>query len=259
MAPLTEQQARVVARVMVEEDSRRRHLVVAISGAHAYGFPSPDSDVDLKAIHVAPTTELLGLSPPALHASRLEVVDGVEIDYSSNEIQPVLQGILTGNGNYVERVLGNLRWSADPLLDELRPLVARALTRQVHRHYHGFAQNQLKALQTAGQKTAKKALYVLRTTLTGSHLLLTREVQPDVTVLMDHYGFGDARDLVQRKTAGERVALSDEEATLWLKRIEAAFDLLADALRRSPLPDEAPNRDEVRAWLVELRRRELRA
>ena len=30
-----------------------------VSGAHAYGFPSPDSDFDLKGAHVVPTECLL--------------------------------------------------------------------------------------------------------------------------------------------------------------------------------------------------------
>src|SRR5690606_22403890 len=41
----------VADRVLDEESARRRHLVIALSGAHAYGFPSPDSDLDLKAVH----------------------------------------------------------------------------------------------------------------------------------------------------------------------------------------------------------------
>ena len=54
-------QRAVADRVIAEEESRRRHLCVALSGAHAYGFPSPDSDFDLKCVHVAPTADLVGL------------------------------------------------------------------------------------------------------------------------------------------------------------------------------------------------------
>lgn len=46
---LTKQQGAVMSRVLAEEEARREHLVVYLSGAHAYGFPSPDSDLDLKA------------------------------------------------------------------------------------------------------------------------------------------------------------------------------------------------------------------
>lgn len=36
-------------------------LQCGVTGAHAYGFLSPDSDVDLKGLHLAPTEQVLGL------------------------------------------------------------------------------------------------------------------------------------------------------------------------------------------------------
>jgi hypothetical protein len=36
-------------------------LFAAISGAHLYGFPSPDSDYDLRGVHVLPLREVVGL------------------------------------------------------------------------------------------------------------------------------------------------------------------------------------------------------
>jgi hypothetical protein len=80
---LTEHQRGVMARVLAEEEARREHIVVYLSRAHAYGFPSPDSDLDLKAIHVVRTADLVGLTSPAPTVDRAEVVDGVEIDYTS--------------------------------------------------------------------------------------------------------------------------------------------------------------------------------
>ena len=56
---------------------KRRHVVVSLSGAHAYGFPSPDSDLDIKAVHIDATAELLGFPRTPKPAERLEVVDGV--------------------------------------------------------------------------------------------------------------------------------------------------------------------------------------
>src|ERR1700691_4201713 len=36
-------------------------LFVTISGAHLYGFPSPDSDFDLRGVHLLPLTDVVGL------------------------------------------------------------------------------------------------------------------------------------------------------------------------------------------------------
>ncbi len=253
-ARLEPAQRRVARRFLATEEAQRRHLVIHLSGAHAYGFPSPDSDLDLKAIHVAPASRLLGLSPPAPAADRLEVVEGVELDYTSNEIGEALKGILGGNGNYLERVLGDTALAGSPELETLRPLVARSLSRRAWRHYAGFARNQLEHARAGDAPSAKKVLYVLRTALTGSHLLRTGELVADLTRLLDRYGFGDARELIHVKTRGERVALDDDERGRWLAEAERALSLLEDARDESILPEEPPNPDELEAWLLDLRR-----
>ena len=252
VAVLTPAQWSVMDRALAEEEARREHLVVYLSGAHAYGFPSPDSDLDLKAIHIARTADLLGLSPPPPTVDRAEVMDGVEIDYTSNEIAHALAGMLAGNGNFLERVLGRTTAHASRLLDDLRPIVQRALCRRVHRHYRGFAQNQREALEK--EPTAKKLLYVLRTTLTGIHLLETGQMEPDLTRLMDRYGVEDAAALVERKRAGERVGLDPALLAAWRPRVDALFQRLDHAREHSPLPEEPPNVAEVEAWLLDVRR-----
>jgi hypothetical protein len=41
--------------------------------------------------------------------------------------------------------------------------------------------------------------------------------------------------------------------TEWLGEVDRLFPMLDDARERSPLPEDAPNRDELEGWLVELR------
>lgn len=255
---LDPRQRAAAARLLDEESAARRHVVVSLSGAHAYGFPSPDSDLDLKAIHVAPTERLLGLSPPPQSApDRMEILDGVEVDYSSNELQPALAGILQGNGNFIERVLSRFVLRSSPEHDALREIVRHSLSRRLHRHYRGFAAGQLREWEKDGLRSAKKLLYVLRTTLTGTHALLTGEIETDVTLLLDAHGFGAARELVEAKRRGERAELGSEVAERWKASVGRAFDLLDSAIARSPLPEAPPNFAELEAWLVATRRASL--
>ncbi len=249
---LTRPQQTVMTRVLAEESARREHVVVYLSGAHAYGFPSPDSDLDLKAIHVAKTDDLLGFDVPTPTVDRAEIIDGVEIDYTSNELAHALSGMLAGNGNFLERVLGRLAMQASPMLDELRPLARRSLSRRVHRHYRGFAQNQLRFLEA--EPTAKKLLYVLRTTATGIHLLETGELEADLGRLMHRYDLAAAEELIERKRSGERVAIDPTLLDTWRPRVDALFARLDRARDASLLPEEPKNVDEVREWLVATRR-----
>lgn len=245
----------VAARTVIAEESRkRRHVVVALSGSHVFGFPSPDSDVDLKAIHLAPTTSLLGLREPHPTADRLETVLGVPIDYTSNEARLALTGILGGNGNFLERVLGPVQLLTSPELEALKDAARRSVSRRFFHHYRGFATSQRK--EAIQKKTAKKLLYVLRTTLTGAHLLRTGELVIDLTALIGPAGFGDAEELLARKRTGESAPLDEGAWARWEGRIEAAFALLEAAHAASPLPAEA-DPGPLEAWLLEVRRAEL--
>lgn len=245
-------QRTVAARFLSAATAEREPVVVALSGAHAYGFPSPDSDLDLKAVHVAPTATLLGLRPSSRPVERVEVVEGVELDYSSHELGAVLAGVLKGNGNFIERILGDLLLVRTPLLDALQPLVRASLSQRSHHHYRGFALNQRREAERT--RRAKKVLYVLRTTLTGAHLLRTGELVTDVTRLAPTYGV-ELRDLLEAKAKAEQQHLEDATYALAVARMDAAFRTLDDALTEAVLPVDPPNAGDLDAWLVETRLR----
>ncbi len=258
---LTTHQVAVADRVLAHESAERRHLVVHLSGAHAYGFASPDSDLDLKAIHVAPTASMLGLHPAPQLANRLEVIDGVEIDYTSNEVAVAVRGLIKGDGNMLERVTSASPLRSSPELAELRNLGLAALSQRYHRHYRGFASSQRAAVVEASPPKAKKVLYVLRTVLTGVHLLETGECIPDLTALCDQYEFRESHELITFKRAGESQPLPAAVAERVPTLLDRAFTRLDDALSRSILPPDPPPEAEsnLDAWLIALRTGELRS
>jgi predicted nucleotidyltransferase len=253
---LTQIQSTTARAFLAEQSLLRRHLVVYLSGAHAYGFPSPDSDLDLKCIHVAATRELVGLFPSDGGAESMVVRDGVEIDYGSNELGPILRGVLKGNGNFIERILGDLVLDAEyERLAELQPLVRAALSRRVHRHYRGFAHSQLEAATES--PTAKRVLYVLRTALTGTQLLATGELVTDLTTLAPRHRL-DVADLIAIKQRGEKTPLGGDDLARWRGEIERVMAGLDAALAASPLPEEPPAKAvaDLERWLVTVRRAE---
>jgi len=257
MSHLTQAQSTAARAFIAEQALLRNHLVVYLSGAHAYGFPSPDSDLDLKCIHVAPTRELVGMFPSEGGAESMVVRDGIEVDYGSNELGGVLRGVLKGNGNFLERILGELVLDADyGRLADLQPLVRASLSRRAHRHYAGFAHNQLRAAEES--PTAKRVLYVLRTALTGTHLLRTGQLVTDLTQLMDRYGVAAARDLIAIKQRGEKVPLSGDDLERWRGELARALEGLDASATASSLPEEPPARSvaDLDAWLLEVRRAE---
>ncbi len=252
---LSPHQQRVARAFISERERERHHLVIYLSGAHAYGFASPDSDLDLKCVHVAPTNELVGLAPSDDPPDRLEVIDGVELDYGSNELSLVLRGALKGNGNFLERLLGPLALGGDrPLLEEARAVVAPLLSRRVGRHYGGFATSQLRMFDD--KPTAKRALYVLRTAATGRHLLEKGELIIDVNRLRDELP-AELDELLEIKRTGERQVLAPEVAKAWRGRLAAAIEAIDAAWQPSVLPPDPPPEaiTALDTWLRDVRKR----
>ncbi|HSN30853.1 MAG TPA: nucleotidyltransferase domain-containing protein [Kofleriaceae bacterium] len=252
---LTDHQAAVARDFVLARERERDHLVVYLSGAHAYGFPSPDSDLDLKCVHVAPTRELVGLVPYEEPKDTIEIVDGVELDYGSNELGGVLRGCIKGNGNYLERILGKLVVGGrGELLAEARAVVAPLVSRRVGRHYGGFARSQLELFDA--KPTAKRALYVLRTTATGRHLLATGELVTDLTQL-PQYAPAGLDELLAIKQRAEQEQLTDEQRVRWREHLVAAIAAVDDAWPTSVLPVDPPEPAlaAADAWLRDVRHR----
>ena len=251
---LTDAQASVARPFLDAQAGERHHLVAYLSGAHAYGFPSPDSDLDVKCVHVAPTRQLVGLAANAGGAELLTVIDGVELDYGSNEVGMVLRGALKANGNFLERLLGELTLLEDPSLAALRPLLRAVLCRRVVHHYGGFSRSQHKAV--AAKPTAKRVLYVLRTALTGVHLLATGDLITDLSVLATHHPVPGVDALIATKLRGEQVELTPDELSRWSSEVQRVLTLLDATVSSSPLPSDPPPSAvaDLDAWLIALRR-----
>lgn len=232
-------------------------VVCAVTGAHQYGFVSPDSDVDLKAIHLAPPREVLGMQRGRASFDQVEVVDGVELDWTSNEAAPALTLLQAGNGNMLERIFSPylLRPRGDRAierLDELRHLAIGSLNKGSAAHYQGFLRQCLGSVQRA--PTVKGWLYAFRVALTGERLLRRGEVIADLPLLLeDAPELAVVGELIARKRAGaEHASVAGLEPAL-RAQVEALLAGLAARLSAaeadSALPDRCPNSEALDAWL----------
>ncbi|MEZ4336905.1 MAG: nucleotidyltransferase domain-containing protein [Sandaracinaceae bacterium] len=231
-------------------------LHVGLVGAHAYGFPSEDSDLDLKGMHIAPTASLLGLSAPPETHDVLTIWEGVEHDLTTHEVGKALALLLRGNGNVLERLTSPLQLFETDDLPTLRSLALGSLSKRFFDHYRGYFGGMCR--EHAREPRAKSLLYAYRVALTGVHLLRTGEVEMNVEVTADAYGF-DVSPLIALKRAGAEKgslpeALDAEHRAAWPKLEEQ----LTRARDRSALPDEPPNVDAIEAWLVERRQAAFR-
>lgn len=230
-------------------------VVCSVVGSHSYGFPSVDSDFDLKAIHLAPAEAMLGLDDPPATFDFLQTVEGLEIDFTSHEARPALTRLLAGDGNALERILSPYLLTPvadDARLVELRALARANLSRRFHRHYQGFLRGMEKQYERDGRRRIKPLLYMFRVALTGVHLLEAGELVADLRQLLSLYPQPSVDELLRQKTERELGTIDDDASYLAL--IPALHARLAQAKERSALPEEPPARDALDAWLRRWRR-----
>ena len=79
-------------------------LFATISGAHLYGFPSPDSDFDLRGAHVLPLEKIVGLEVRDETVQDSRVIEGLEMDIVSHDVRKFFRLLLKKNGYVLEQV-----------------------------------------------------------------------------------------------------------------------------------------------------------
>src|SRR5437870_8408152 len=92
------------------EIARQRYplLFVTISGAHLYGFPSPDSDYDLRGVHILPVREVIGLNPGIETIEFSGWREGREMDLVTHDVKKFFALLLKKNGYVLEQLYSPL-------------------------------------------------------------------------------------------------------------------------------------------------------
>ena len=230
-----------------------RFVFVTISGAHLYGFPSADSDIDLRGAHVLPMKDVIGLTDPNETYETMDgIVDGIEVDCVSHDLKKYLSLLTRKNGYVLEQILSPLVVFDSGKLEELRTLARGAITKHIVHHYKGFYRTQEKLVLKDEAATAKAVLYLFRVLMTGLHLLRSGEVQANILRLNeDVFHLPFIPDLVARKVGGKekgRLNVGEREQLVEeARKLEAQLDPASAA---SHLPDEIQNYAAINDFLI---------
>jgi predicted nucleotidyltransferase len=244
-------------------DEVARHpypLVFAtISGAHLYGFPSPDSDYDLRGCHVLPAHEVVGLDAGRETIESASAEGGLELDLVTHDARKFFGLLLMKNGYVLEQLYSPLVVHATPEHEELKEIAKGCITRHHSHHYLGFAETQWRLFEKESPRRVKPLLYVYRVLLTGIHLMRTGEVEADLVHLNERARLSHVADLIARKQAGpEQSALADGDVAFHRGEFERLRAELEAAYRASTLPESPVARPALNDLLVRLRMRSAR-
>jgi uncharacterized protein len=211
---------------------------VTISGAHLYGFPSPDSDYDLRGVHILPARDVVGLAEPQETVTSEVIDDGMEIDLVTHDLRKFIALMLKRNGYVLEQLLSPLVLHSTPLHQELVSLAPACLTHFHAHHYLGFAGMQWRLFRKENPPRVKPLLYVYRVLLTGVHLMRTGQVEANLVTLNAIYKLPYVPDLIARKLTGnEKGTLNDADLAFHDGEYQRLLAELEAAEKGSQLPD----------------------
>jgi len=229
-------------------------LFATISGSHIYGFPSPDSDYDLRGVHILPLETVIGLKEGQVTVERSRVDDGLEIDLVTHDVSKFFQLMLKKNGYVLEQLLSPLVLQATPEYEELKALAPGCITRYHAYHYLGFAATQWKLFQKEDPPRIKPLLYVYRVLLTGLHLMRTGEVEPNLIHLNEEARLSYIPELIERKLEGsERSTLDAADMEFHGREYQRLVGELEQALENTSLPEQPSSGAALNDLLVRIR------
>src|SRR6266498_3821732 len=174
-------------------------LFATISGAHLYGFPSPDSDFDLRGAHVLPLEKVVGLDLSDETVEDSRVIEGLEMDIVSHDVRKFFGLLLKKNGYVLEQLYSPLIVHTTPEHTELKAIAHCCITKHHSHHCFGFAETQWKLFLKESPRRVKPLLYLYRVLLTGIHLMRTGEVDANLVKLNADFRLPYVADLVARK------------------------------------------------------------
>jgi predicted nucleotidyltransferase len=235
----------------------RRHpyplLFATVSGAHLYGFPSADSDWDLRGSHILPAEQVLGLNPVE-ETFELTEKSAIELDLVTHDARKFFLMLMKPNGYVLEQLLSPIVVHSTPEHEELKRIAGECITRFHVHHYLGFAANQWKLFEKENPRRVKPLLYVFRVLLTGIHLMQTGQVEANLLNLNAEFSLTFIPELIARKTCGvEHQTLDSDEFSFFEARFAELDRRLNEAGEKTRLPAEHKAKDALNDLLVQLR------
>lgn len=229
-------------------------LFATISGAHLYGFPSPDSDFDLRGIHVLPLRSVVGLDVEHETIEKEGIYDGLEIDLVTHDVKKFIALMLRRNGYVLEQLLSPLVVQTSPEHEELKSLAVGCITKHHAHHYLGFAATQWRLFAKESPPRVKPLLYVYRVLLTGIHLMQTGEVEANLIRLNESAKLSFLNELVQLKLEGpEKGQITGIDLPFHESQYHRMVGELEEMYNRSSLPDVPRSRAALNDLLVRIR------
>ena len=171
-------QAVIQTKLQHTECERHINILWAIeSGSRAWGFASPDSDYDVRAVYICPPEYYLSIDE---QKDTFEFIENEWFDVGGWDIRKALRLLRKSNAVLVEWLRSPMVYGRDEAfvnaLNALLPQYVQAAP--LLHHYRGIAINAMKTMDLHQPLRLKKWFYVLRPLLAARWAVLQGGIPP---------------------------------------------------------------------------------
>jgi predicted nucleotidyltransferase len=174
----------------IESDYGVKALYACETGSRAWGFPSPDSDYDVRIIYMHEPDWYLSLSE---RKDTIEMMlEGGELDITGWDLRKSLRLLWKSNGAMLERIQSPIIYTErDGYSASMRAAAEQCFSPIAAMfHYLGMAKNSFAEVESKPEVKLKKLFYSLRATLACKWILEKGTTPPIVfTKMVDELSF----------------------------------------------------------------------
>lgn len=218
----------------IEREQRVRVLYACETGSRAWGFPSPDSDYDIRFIYIHERDWYLSLNE---RKDTIEFMDG-ELDITGWDLKKSLTLLKRSNAPLIERFQSPVEYYAvDNFKESFKSLINSYYSpTAVFFHHHSLALKFWDDIKGAREFKLKGWFYLVRSLLSCNWIAQDTSVLPmDIESLM-HYvddktrtGIGEL--IALKQTVGEKYRHPQQEAwDIWIIELFARLELVKNSL-----------------------------
>jgi len=213
----------------IEQTKKVRILYACETGSRAWGFPSPDSDYDVRFIYRHERDWYLSLSQ---HKDTIEYMVDETWDVTGWDLRKSLLLLKKSNAALIERFQSPIVYSeAGNFKDEFKQLISTYYSpTAVFFHHYSLAKNFWGDLKDAGEVKLKSYFYLIRSLLSCNWIMHNKSVLPmhieDLMVLIDDDMKNKLRELIQLKAGVSEKYLHpvDDALNKWIIELWELID-----------------------------------
>ncbi|MEM1324667.1 MAG: nucleotidyltransferase domain-containing protein [Bacteroidota bacterium] len=202
----------------LEKEKNIKILLACETGSRAWGFPSPDSDFDVRMLYVHKSDWYLSVSERKDSIERMS--ENRELDIAGWELRKCLKLLRKSNAALLERIQSPILYQMDDsFLEDIQAVARQHYSRigTMH-HYWSMAKKILESIDADKPYKLKSFFYALRTACV-CQWILEREEMPPIEFAKVYQQLDIDRSLVNR--IEELIALKATKSESYLHTGEA--------------------------------------